>query len=160
MIIKIGVKTTEPELVAYLEVNPEESETMALAKLNSLISSKGVKPRDPSMIVYIDEKENPGCRKEVMIPLNKEVKGIPSKVFPQLRAGFLVFADVERPITYYYDLLLKHLEERELKPKHYGICTSIEAIYEPEQFGYGNMSLVDEDKPEVYETEIIIPIED
>lgn len=160
MIIKIGIKTTEPELVAYRDVEFGENEASALATLNASISSKGVKPRDPSMVVYLDDMKKIECRKEVMIPLDKEIPGVPSKIFPRIRVGFILFADVVRPISYYYEQLLKHLEELKVKPKVGGMCTSIEAIYEPEQFGYGNMSLVDEDKSEVYETEVMIPIED
>ena len=159
MIIKIGVKTTEPELVAYRVVKPDESEAVALAQLSAFVHEKGGKHLDPSMIVYLDPKDKPGCAKEVMIRLDKELSGVQSKIFPSMRMGFIVYTDAEKPSTHYYSELLKYLDTRGFKVKTKAICSSLEGIFEPEQFGYGNMSLVDEDKPEVYETEIDIPIE-
>ena len=159
MIIKIGVKTTEPELVAYRAVKPGDSEAVALAQLSALVHEKGGKHLDPSMIVYIDPKGKPECAKEVMVRLDRELPGVQSKIFPSMRMGFIVYSDPERPSDYYYAELIKYLDSRGLKIKTNAICNSLEGIFEPEQFSYGNMSLMDEDKPEQYETEIDIPIE-
>ena len=160
MIIKIGVKKTLPELVAYEEVGPGGNESLALAALGALITSKGAKRNDPGMIVYIDDRRAPSCRKEVMYPLTEEMPGIKSKTFPGIRTGFIVYKDVENPAEHYYTILLNYLERQGLKPMPGGACTSIEAIFEPDQFSFSDMDFIDEDKPEYYETEIMIPVED
>lgn len=160
MITKKGIKNVIPELVAYEEIQPGEDETTALAKITTLISSLGEKPKDPSMVMFIDDMMDPGCRKEVMIPVEKAVMGLKTKMIPATRAGFLVFQTSNNPIEYYYEELLKYIKERGLKPKINTFCTSIEAIFQPDTFSYATMDFVDEDKPDTYEIEIIIPVED
>lgn len=159
MITKKGIKKVLPELVAYEEIQPEEDETAALARLTSLISSIGEKPRDPGMIMFLDDKNSPSCRKEVMIPVDKEAVGLKTKTIPATKAGFLVYQTSEKPAEYYYEELLKYIKAQGLKPKINTFCTSIEAIFQPETFEYATMDFVDEDKPDTYEIEIIIPVE-
>ncbi|MBM3291116.1 hypothetical protein FJY84_00380 [Candidatus Bathyarchaeota archaeon] len=159
MITKIGIKNVLPELVAYEEIQPGEDETIALAKLTTLISTLGEKPKDPGMVMFIDNMMDPNCRKEVMVPIDRVVPGLKTKMTPATRAGFLVFQTSNNPIEYYYEELLKYIKEKGLKPKINTFCTSIEAIFQPDTFNYSTMDFVDEDKPDTYEIEIIIPIE-
>jgi effector-binding domain-containing protein len=160
MITKKGIKKTIPELVAYEEIQPGEDETTALARLTTIISSKGEKPRDPGMVMFVDDKNSPSCRKEVMIPVDRETPGLKTKIIPETRAGFLVFETSNNPIEYYYEELLKYIKAWGLKPKLNTFCTSIEAVFQPETFQYATMDFVEEDKPDTYEIEIIIPVED
>jgi len=157
MILHIGVKTTHPELVAYRVLEPRESDTAALAELNAELRSRGAKPKEPTMIVFYDPKDDPDCKREVMIPVEKEVEGMPTKTLPQVRAGFIVYADTTRPIEHYYGVLERHLEERGLEPG--GEICSIEAIFPPNEYSFAVGDFVDEDAPEHWKTEIIIPVE-
>ena len=51
MILHIGVKTTPSEFMAYKVLEPNEDDTVALAQLNSELRDKGVRPKEPTMIV-------------------------------------------------------------------------------------------------------------
>jgi effector-binding domain-containing protein len=158
MIHHMGVRTTQPELVAYKTLEPDESEAVALAELNSELRRKGARPREPTMIVFLDQRDAPSCRREVMIPVERKVEGVKTKTLPSMKAGFVVYSGTEKPIDYYYEILLKHIEERGLRPS--GSVCSIEAVYPPEQMGLSYGSFIDEDAHEQWKTEIIIPVED
>lgn len=158
MIVKIGVKTLYDQLVAYRELKPGESESEAFAKLNAEAHEKGVKVSDPTMIIYYDPKEATACRREVLVPVNRDTPGLKTKKLPPLRAGFIVYSGVSHPAEYYYGELMKHLAERGLKPITSNFC-SMEAIYQPDTFGLSSGSFIDEDAQEVWTTEILVPIE-
>ncbi len=158
MIVKIGVKTLNDELVAYRELKPGESETEAFAKLNSEAHEKGARVKDPTMIIYYDPKDVKSCRREALVPIDREVSGLKTKKLPPLRAGFIVYSGVSHPAEYYYEELMKHLKERGLKPVTKDFC-QMEAVYQPDNFALSSGSFIDEDSQDVWTTEIIVPIE-
>jgi effector-binding domain-containing protein len=158
MIVKIGVKTLTNQLVAYHELKPGESEAEAFAKLNAEAHMKGAKVSDPTMIIYYDPRDTHDCRREVLVPVDKDAQGLKTKKLPELRAGFIVYSGASHPAEHYYEELRKHLEQRGLKPASHHFC-SMEAIYQPDTFGLSTGSFIDEDAQEVWTTEILIPIE-
>ncbi len=158
MIIKIGVKTLGDVLVAYRELKAGESEIEAFAKLNAEAHAKGARVADPTMIIYYDPKDAKGCRREVLVPVNKEVEGLKTRKLPDIRAGFIVYSGTNQPPEYYYEELEKHLKERGLKPASKSFC-SMEAVYQPDNFNLSSGSFIDEDSQDTWSTEILIPIE-
>ena len=158
MIVKIGVKTLTNQLVAYHELKPGESEAEAFAKLNAEAHEKGAKVSDPTMIIYYDPKDSQGCRREVLVPVDKDAPGLKTKKLPEIRAGFVVYSGASHPAEHYYEELRKHLEQRGLRPVTHHFC-SMEAVYQPDTFGLSTGSFIDEDAQEVWTTEILVPIE-
>ena len=156
MIDKIGVKTTVSELVAYKTLKTGESEVVEVAKLNKELYEKGARPRDPTMVLFYDPKDEPGCRREVIIPIDREVGGVDTKMMPEIKVAFLVFIGTSRPVESYYEELYRYIEERGLKPAS-DMC-SIEAVYQPAEYGLSYGSFIDEDTPEHWSTEIMIPV--
>jgi effector-binding domain-containing protein len=157
MIDKIGVKTTIRELVAYKALKPGENEVVEVARLNKLLYERGARPRDPTMVLFYDPKGEPGCRREVIIPVEKAVEGVETKMMPEIKVAFLVFIGTSRPVESYYEELYKYIEERGMRPSS-EMC-SIEAVYQPAEFGLSYGSFIDEDTPEHWSTEIMIPVE-
>jgi effector-binding domain-containing protein len=158
MIDKIGVKTTIRELVAYRVLKLGENEVTECARLNSELYRKGARPKDPTMVLFYDPKDEPGCRREVLIPVDREVEGVDTKMMPEIKVAFLVFIGTENPVEYYYEKLYEYIEEQGLKPGT-EMC-SIEAVYQPNEYGLSYGSLIDEDTPEHWRTEIMIPVEE
>jgi effector-binding domain-containing protein len=158
MIVKIGVKTLTNQLVAYRELKLGESETEVFAKLNAEAHEKGAKVSDPTMIIYYDPKDAKGCRREVLVPVDKDAPGLKTKKLQEQRAGFIVYSGASHPTEHYYEELRKYLEQRGLKPTTKNFC-SMEAVYQPDTFGLSTGSFIDEDAQEVWTTEILVPIE-
>jgi effector-binding domain-containing protein len=158
MIVKIGVKTLANQLVAYRELKPGENEAEAFAKLNAEAHEKGAKVSDPTMIIYYDPKDTEGCRREVLVPVDKDAPNLKTKKLPEIRAGFIVYSGTTHSPEHYYEELQKHLQQRGLKPVTHHFC-HMEAVYQPDTFGLSTGSLIDEDAQEVWTTEILIPIE-
>jgi effector-binding domain-containing protein len=158
MIDKIGVKTIIRELVAYRMLNPGENEVAECAKLNSELYRKGARPKDPTMVLYYDAKGEPGCRREVLIPVDREVEGVDTKMMPEIKVAFLVFIGTANPVEYYYERLYEYIEAQGLKPGT-EMC-SVEAVYQPDEYGLSYGSFIDEDTPEHWRTEIMIPVEE
>ncbi len=157
MIDKMGVKTTVRELVAYRELKPGENEVAECARLNGILYRKDARPRDPSMVLFYDPKDEPGCRREVLIPVEREAEGVDTKMMPEIKVAFLVFVGTDNPVSYYYEKLYEYIEERGLKPGS-EMC-SIEAVYQPKEYGLSYGSFIDEDTSEHWRTEIMIPVE-
>lgn len=158
MIDKIGLKTTIKELVAYKTLKPGENEIVECAKLSGELHKLDAKPSDPNMVLFYDPKDDPGCRREVIIPIEKEVEGIETKMMPEIKVAFLVFVGTNQPIEYYYEQLYKYIEDQGLKPAS-SMC-SIEAVYQPHDFNLSYGSFIDEDSAEAWHTEIMIPVEE
>ncbi len=158
MILKIGVKTLTPLLVAYRELKPGENEAEAFAHLNAEAHEKGVTPSDPTMIIYYDPKDSENCRREVLVPVDKEAPGLKTKKLSEFRAGFIVYSGAQHPAEHYYSELRKHLEQRGLKPASKNFC-SMEAVYQPDTYGLSTGSYIDEDVQEHWTTEILLPLE-
>jgi len=158
MIDKIGLKTTIKELVAYKTLKPGENEIVECAKLSGELHKLDAKPSDPNMVLFYDPKDDPGCRREVIIPIEKEVEGIETKMMPEIKVAFLVFVGTDQPIEYYYEQLYKYIEDQGLKPAS-SMC-SIEAVYQPHDFNLSYGSFIDEDSSEAWHTEIMIPVEE
>ena len=156
MIDKIGLKTTMKELVAYKTLKPGENEVVECAKLSGELHRLGARARDPNIVLYYDDKDEPSCRREVLIPIDKEVEGVESKMMPEVKVAFLVFIGTDKPIEYYYDELYKYIESQGLKPAN-DMC-SMEAVYQPDEFNLSYGSFIDEDNPEHWKTEIMIPV--
>jgi len=134
MIDKIGLKTTIKELVAYKTLKPGENEIVECAKLSGELHKLDARPSDPNMILFYDPKDEPGCRREVIIPIEREVEGIETKMMPEIKVAFLVFVGTHQPIEYYYEQLYKYIEDQG--------------------------SFIDEDSAEAWHTEIMIPVEE
>jgi effector-binding domain-containing protein len=158
MIDKIGIKTTIKELVAYKVLKPGENEVIECAKLSGELYKKDANTHDPNMVLYYDSKDTPGCRREVLIPIENEVKGIETKMMPEIKVAFLVFIGTDQPVSYYYEELYNYIEEQGLKPSN-SVC-SLEAVYQPHEFNLSYGSLIDEDNSEHWRTEIMIPVEE
>jgi effector-binding domain-containing protein len=158
MIDKIGVKMTIRELVAYRELKPGENEVAECAKLNSELYRKDARPKDPTMVLFYDPKDEPGCRREILIPVNRAVEGVDTKMMPEIKVAFLVFVGTANPVEYYYERLHEYIEEQGLKPRT-EMC-SVEAVYQPKEYGLSYGSFIDEDTSEHWKTEIMIPVEE
>ncbi len=158
MIDKIGLKTTIKELVAYKTLKPGENEIVECAKLSGELHKLDARPSDPNMILFYDPKDEPGCRREVIIPIEREVEGIETKMMPEIKVAFLVFVGTHQPIEYYYEQLYKYIEDQGLKPA--STMCSIEAVYQPHDFNLSYGSFIDEDSAEAWHTEIMIPVEE
>jgi len=107
--------------------------------------------------MFYEPKDKPGCRREVIIPVEKAVKGVETKMMPELKVAFLVFIGTSRPVESYYEELYRYIEERGLRPSS-EMC-SVEAVYQPAEYGLSYGSFIDEDTPEHWSTEIMIPVE-
>ena len=158
MINKIGLKTTIKELVAYKILKPRESEIVESAKFSGELHRLGAQPRDPNIVLYYDPKDVPECRREILIPIERIVDGVNVKMMPEMKVAFLVFIGTDKPVSYYYEELYKYIESQELEPAT-GIC-SFEAIFQPDEFNLSYGSLIDEDNPEYWFTEIMIPVKE
>ncbi|MCW4048565.1 MAG: hypothetical protein NWE89_02400 [Candidatus Bathyarchaeota archaeon] len=157
MIDKIGVKTTIPELVAYKKLKPGENEIVECAKLSRVLHDKGLKHMDPNMVLYSDPSDKEGCSKEVLIPVDKKVDGVDTKIMPEMKVVFLVYIGANKPVEYYYDTLYKYIEENGLKMANE--ACSIEAVFQPDEFTLSYGSFIDEDTPEHWRNEIMIQID-
>lgn len=158
MIDKIGFKTTLRELVAYRTIKPGENEVIECAKFSGELHRLGARTGDPNMVLYYDPKDEPGCRREVLIPIDREIEGVDTKMMPEMKVAFVVFIGADRPVEYYYEELYKHIESAGLKPAS-EMC-SIEAVYQPDEFNLSIGSFIDEDNPEHWRTEIMIPVKE
>jgi effector-binding domain-containing protein len=158
MIDKIGLKTTVKELVAYKTLKEGENEVVECAKLSGELHRLNANPRDPNMVLYYDAKDAPGCRREVMIPIDRAVEGVETKMMPEMKVAFLVFIGTTHSIEHYYEELYKYIASVGLKPAT-GMC-SLEAVYQPDEFNLSYGSFIDEDNSEHWRTEIMIPVEE
>ncbi len=157
MIDKIGVKTTVKELVAFKVLPPGADDVIEGAKFNGQVHKAGGRPHDPTMVLYYDPKDAEGCRKEIMIPIEAAVEGIETKPMPELRVAFIVFSGTYNTVEHYYEKLYEYIEQQGLKAAN--MMCAIEATYQPEEFNLSYGSFIDEDNPETWKTEIMIPIE-
>ena len=157
MINKIGVKTTIKEMVAFKVLPPGADDVIEGAKFSGEVYKAGATPHDPTMVLYYDAKDAPGCRKELMIPIDAKVEGLDTKQMPVLRVAFIVFSGTYNPIEFYYEKLNEYIEMQGLK-KTSDMC-SLEATYQPDEFNLSYGSFIDEDNPETWKTEIMIPVE-
>lgn len=158
MIHKIGFKTTTAELVAYKVLEPGANEGVECAQFRRRLQVAGADPRDPTMVLYIDAKEEPGCRKEVLVPVARMVEGYDSRVMEKMRVAFLVFMGGRQPVEHYYEKLYEFIGENGAEPAS-RFC-SIEAVYQPHEFNLSYGSFIDEDTPEHWSTEILIPVKE
>jgi effector-binding domain-containing protein len=156
MIDKIGIKTTIPELVAYKEIPPGANDIVESAKFSGELHKAGARPRDPTMVFFYGSKDDPGCKKEVMIPIDKEVEGLNTKQLPKIKVGFIVFSGTYNPVEYYYEKLEEHINEQGYSSSN--TCT-IEATFQPDEFNLTYGSFIDEDNPETWKTELMIQVE-
>lgn len=156
MIDKIGIKTTIKELVAYKEIPTGANDIVESAKFSGELHKAGARPHDPTMVFFYGSKDDPGCRKEIMIPVDKAVEGLDTKEMPEIKVGFIVFSGTYNPVEYYYEKLSEFIEAEGLSPTN--SCT-IEATYQPDEFNLSYGSFIDEDNPETWKTEIMIQVE-
>jgi effector-binding domain-containing protein len=158
MIEKIGLKTTIKELVVYKVLKLGENETVECAQLSRKLREAGAKLKEPTMVLFHDDRNYNNCKKEVMIPVEKEVEGFDTKINEEIKVAFLVFKGTDKPIGYYYDKLYDYIEEQGLEPAT--VFCSIEAVYQPYEYGLSYGSFIDEDTPEYWSTEIMIPVKE
>lgn len=150
MILFMGVRTTSPVMVAYKPIGQEEEETSAIADLlGKLISESGFHygKYDHSMVVHYDPPGKSNDRREVLIAVDHGVEGVETRIFPSVRAAFIVFKDTDTTIERYYEQLLDYMEQVGLKASRE--IYSIEIMYVPED--------LDEQD---YLLEIMIPLAD
>ena len=155
MIDKIGIKTTVPELVAYKELPPGADDIIECAKFSGEVHKAGARPHDPTMVFYYGSKDDPGCKKEIMIPIDAEVEGLDTKMMPEIKVGFIVFSGTHNPVEYYYEKLSEHIKELGYTVQN--TCT-IEATFQPDEFNLSYGSFIDEDNPETWKTELMIQV--
>lgn len=158
MIEKIGVKTTPEELVAYMELKPGENELIVSGMLNKQLSEKHVRIGDPHMIIYYDSKDDPKAHREVAVPVQHEVEGVQTKKMPGKKVAFLVYIGTDKPVSFYVETLEKFIEDEGLKRGDAFHC--IEAVFQPDEFNLSYGSFVDEDAPEYWRNEIMMPVEE
>jgi effector-binding domain-containing protein len=91
-----------------------------------------------------------------MIPIEKEVEGFNTKMKEEVKVAFLVFKGTDQPLEYYYNQLYDYIKEQGLEPAT--MFCSIEAVYQPYEYGLSYGSFIDEDTPEHWSTEIMIPV--
>lgn len=157
MILHIGVKGLDSQLVAYKILKPGESEIGGVVELNAQLHTRGVKLREPTMIIHYDPKDTPNCRREVVIGIDREVEGVETKWLPETKVAFILFVGGNRSIDYFYNELVKYIESIGLKISN--SFYSIEAIWPPEQYELSNGSFIEEDSQEIWKTEVLIPVE-
>jgi len=145
MILHMGVRTTEPTLVAHTAIWEGEDEASALARLLSAINRKGAETAGPSMIVFHGPPSAPNPRREVLGAVAYEVEDVPTMTLPPARVAFLVFTGADSERGAHYRRLRRYVEERGLEPSPR--VHRIEALYAP--------SDPDEDD---WRTEIMIPL--
>ena len=158
MIEKIGVKTTPKELVAYMELKPGENELIQSGKLNKQLSEKHARIGDPHMVIYYDSKDDPKAHREVAVPVQHEVEGVQTKKMPSKKVAFLVYIGTDQPVSFYVETLEKFIEDEGLKRGD--AFHSIEAVFQPDEFNLSYGSFVDEDAPEYWRNELMIPVEE
>jgi effector-binding domain-containing protein len=158
MIEKIGVKTTSEELVAYMELNPGENELIKSGILNKQLREMHARIGDPQMVIYYGSKDDPDVRREVAVPVEHEVEGIKTKVMPSVKVAFLVYIGTDKPVNYYVETLMKYIEDEGYKLGDAFHC--IEAVFQPDEFNLSYGSFVDEDAPEYWRNEIMIPVKE
>ena len=158
MIEKIGIKTTMKELVAYKTLPLGADDVLECAKFSGEVYKEGARPHDPTTILFYDPKDAPSCRKEILIPIDAVVDGLETKQMPEIRVAFIVFSGTHNPIEFYYERLYEYIEEQGLKPGS-EMC-SFEAVYQPDEFNLSYGSFIDEDNPETWKTEIMVPVEE
>jgi len=148
LILHGGVRTTEPVRVAHRTLEPGENEAVAITDLlGELTGLPGFHydMYDHSMVVNYDPPGTPEPRREVFIPVPQQFDGIETKVFPSVRAAFLVFTGTGITMEEYYRDLWDYIGEAGLEPS--GEIYSVEIMYVPED-------LDNED----YTMEIMIPV--
>jgi len=134
MIVHFGVRTTEPMIVAYKVLEPDEDVSSAVSELLSKITELHHQHHtsyDHSMIVYYDPPDTPGGRKEVLVPLPWEIKGVDSKTFPSIGAG--------TPVEAYHKRLEELIEHDGLERDEE--IHSIEIMYVPEDLDYTDYTI-------------------
>ena len=156
MIDKIGIKTTIPDLVAYRELAPGADDIIECAKFSGEVHKAGARTKDPTMVFYYGSKDDPSCKKEVMIPIEKEVEGLDTKMMPKIKVGFIVYSGTYNPEEHYMEKLMEYIEAQGYTAQKSCI---IEATFQPDEFNLSYGSFIDEDNPETWKTEIMVQIE-
>ncbi len=118
MILHYGVRTTEPDLVVYRPLAPDENEASVIAGLlGEIRAPRDVRnPRfDHSVVAYYDPPDVEGRRREVLIPVAGEVEGLPMRTLPSMKVAFLVFKGAEYPVELYYQRLQEYIDAENLQ---------------------------------------------
>lgn len=148
MILHGGVRTTEPLRVAYRRLGPGENEAVAitelLGKLTKLPNFQ-YEMYDHSMVVNYDPPDSPEPKREILIPVPQQIAGIETKIFPSVRAAFIVFTGTGITMEEYYKNLWDYIEEAGLE--HSGNIYSVEIMYVPDDLDNAD-----------YTMEIMIPL--
>jgi effector-binding domain-containing protein len=117
MILHYGIRTTEPDLVVFRLLKPDENEAMVITKLLREIRAPrdNLNPRfDHSIVVYYDPPDAEYRRREVLIPVSDEVEGFPTRTLPSMKVAFLVFKGAEYPVELYYQRLQEYIDAENL----------------------------------------------
>ena len=147
MILNMGVRTTEPMLVAYRPLKEGEDETSANARMLIHLNQKGAKLADMTMIVTHRTSSSVGQHQELMVPLSRTVDGVDTRVLPSMRMAFLLFSGKGSQSGSYLGQLQRYIQQASLQPSKE--ILSIEAYYMPEDLDARD-----------WQIEVMIPIED
>jgi len=158
MIEKIGVKTTPEELVAYMELKPGENELIQSGLLNKQLRERHARVGDPQMVIYYGSKDDPEAHREIAVPVQHKVEGVQTKNIPSRKVAFLVYIGTDKPVSFYVETLEKFIEDEGLKRGD--SFHIVEAVFQPDEFNLSYGSFVDEDAPEYWRNEIMMPVEE
>lgn len=158
MILHQGIKTLNENLVAYKNVENKEKISVDIANLNKKLYEKKLSEYGPTMIFFYGPKDNPNSKVEIIVPIEKKLNDIKTKIIKKIKAAFIVFVGTNHPTEYYYKKLENHIKSLDLERDYR--FHSIEVIYPPKQYAFSYGSLIDEDASERWRTEIMIPIKD
>lgn len=117
MILHYGVRTTEPDLMVYKPLEPDENEATVIAGLlREIRAPRDVRnPRfDHSIVTYYDPPDVEDRRREVLIPVAREVEGLLTRTLPSMKVAFLVFKGAEYPVELYYQRLQEYIDAENL----------------------------------------------
>ena len=148
MILHMGVRTTQPALVAFRTLLSDEEEASAVAELLSVLTRQNPYQYDMfdhSIIVHYDPPSAPNRHRELLIAVGRPVAGAETRQLPSMRGAFLVFKGTDRTMEEYYEHLREYMRQSGLVASDE--IYSIEIMYLPES--------VDEQD---YTMEIMIPL--
>jgi effector-binding domain-containing protein len=129
MILNIGVRTTDPMLVAHREMGERENDAVAMAGFLTELTRKGARLTDTTIFVYHEPSRN-GQKRELLVPVASEVEGVETKTLQPMKVAFIVFTGAGNRLEEHYGRLMEYVRHNHLKPVE-GI-QRIEVHYAPE----------------------------
>jgi len=147
MILNMGVRTTDPVLVAYRALGEGEDETSENARMLIHLNQKGANLTDMTMIVTHESTVTDKPQQELMVPLSHDVDGVDTKILPAMRIAFLLYSGKGSQTGSYMRQLQKYIQQVGLRPSKE--ILGIEAYYLPEDLDARD-----------WQIEVMVPLED